>query len=103
MLKSSVAGILSNPFGPWICATSEISFAQQAQLPQADLQILGLLGSISFISYFKTAKFKKSRIKSKFTRRRFQAQVFQEQDFKIKSEKRIMSPNIASQPKKEVK
>ena len=24
-------------FGPWICATIEISFAQQAQLPTTDL------------------------------------------------------------------
>ena len=48
-------------FDPWICATFEISFSKQAQLPTTDLYIVGLLGSISL--FLDNPRVKKSSIK----------------------------------------
>ena len=68
-------------FCPWICATIEISFAQQAQLPMADLLIVGLLGSISLFldhsssrNQVSSPSFQDQDFKPKFSRPRFQVQ-----------------------------
>ena len=69
-------------FDPWICATSGICFAQQAQLPTADLSIVGLLGSIPlFLSLHQPS-----------SRNQESSPSFQDQDFKLKN--KISSPRI---------
>ena len=50
-----------DPLAPWICATLKLASPSELSCLKQICRFFGLLGSISFTSYFKTAKFKKSK------------------------------------------
>ena len=103
LLKSSVAGILSTSLAPGSVQPPKLASPSEPSCLKQICRFSGFLGSISFISFSKTAKFNKSKNQVKVFKTMISSSSFQEQDFKSKNQKRPRSPTIVSQSKKRSK